>query len=414
MEKVTDIPTTEVTSTLSRFEVMEQVHQMYFGKYAELCRSRQFEPDVQKMVDDFVIDRIGAKKGIRAFICNEMYKVAGGTADFDISYLLAAIELQLAAGYCYNVAADTKGGYDSDEEKRTAFKTHSQVEELALLGIDRLHLSEEKKKEIKDIFDETWQTFYEAEVIDTIVNLFKNRGKSPQDIIHEIENFDGDIENTYGLSVQTIIQIIKALPDEPIQDYTLERTYKLNAVQLENIGKILGIILDLDDTKTGYLSAYGKNYGIEMMIVNDIQDFSLDLMNDDSSQATREKDKEDVFSDFKKGKITWPIKFALESDPSSEEIFKKLIGREDLSDVEYEKVRQLLIIDGAFARTVREAVMYEKKANAAIRMFGNTQFTEMLQKSSAELRLSKYIYALEDKYDVALQPSKIQRKKMMI
>lgn len=409
-----ETPPAQESPEADKFALMERSHDKYFGKYLELCRSKQFDPDVQTMIDEFVIGRIGAKKGVRAFVCDEMFKAAGGTEDIDRGYLLAAIELQLAAGYCYNVAADSKGGYESEEGKKVAFKTHSQVEELALAGIDKINVSEEKKEEIKKYFDHTWKTFYEAEVIDTIVNLFKNRGKLPQDIISEIENFDGGIENTYGLSKQQIIEVLKSLPNEPIQDYALERTYKLNAVQLENIGKVIGILLDLDDEKVHHLCEYGKNYGIEMQIVNDIQDFSLDLTESESPKATREKNKSDVFSDLKKGKITWPLKYALELDPESQELLSKYAGREDLNETECEEVRQRLIADGSLARCVLEAVHYEKKANSAIRKLGDTPSKNMLQQISAEQRLSKYIYVLEKRYGVKLQPSKNQRKQMKI
>jgi len=412
MERL-ETQTIEETPKLTKFEIMDQVHSMYYDKFVKLCQSEELEPDIQKMIEEFVIGRIGSKKGVRAFVCNEMFKVAGGDADnIDISYLLAAIELQLAAGYCYNVAADTKGGYVTQTKKNLAFKTHSIVEELAVSGIDNLNISEEKKDKIKALFDSTWQTFYEAEVIDTILNLFKNRGKLPSEIAVEIENFDGDTKNTYGLEKQKIVDVINNLPDKPIEDYTLERTYKLNAVQLENVGNILGIILELDEDKTRYLSEYGKNYGIEMMIVNDVQDYSLDLIDDGQQKATREKNKSDVFSDLRKGKITWPIKYSIELDPESENLIKKHIGQEDISDDECEEIRKRLIDNGALARCVEEAVRYEKRANIAIRNFNDSESKDRLQETSAELRLSKYVYSLEKKYGVKLQPTKVQRKKM--
>lgn len=404
----------KVVYSEGKFELMEKVHDRYFGKYLELCRSRNFESNVQKMVDDFVIGRIGAKKGIRAFVCNEMFQASGGTEDIDIGYLLAAIELQLAAMYCFNVAVDTKGGYESEEDKIIAFKTCTQIEELALVGIDKLNISEGKREKIKSIFDETWQAFYEAQIIDTIVNLFKNKGRLPKDIIYEIENFEGNIENTYGMQKQQIIGTITKMPNKPITDYTLERTYKVNAVMLENMGKVIGVLLDLDDETTKNLNEYGKNFGIEMQIVNDIQDFSLDLIEDDLPTATREKNKSDVFSDLKKGKITWPIKYALELDPAIEELFSKYAGRENLDQTECGEVRNRLISNGSLKRCVLEAVSYEKRANAAIRKLPDFPAREMLQRISAEQRLSKYVYILEDKYGVKLQPTKKQRKGILV
>jgi hypothetical protein len=393
-----------------KFESMDQVHNRYYEKFVELCRSKEFDQDVQKMVDEFVVGRIGAKKGVRAYVFNEMFKIAGGTENIDIGYLLAAIELQLAAGYCFNVAADSKGGYESEESKKTAFKTQALVEGLSLDSIDKLAIAEEKKDKIKDIFENTWQTFYEAEIIDTVVNLFKNRGRLPKDIAVEIENFAGDVKSVFGLEKEKIISIINGLPNEPIIDFTLERTYKVNAVQLENLGKAIGVLLDLDDKKTEYLSEYGKNYGIEMMIVNDIQDYSLDLVNNGSQEATREKNKNDVFSDLREGKISWPIKYSLELDSESEKFLAEFVGRKNLTNEECEEVRKRLITNGALSRCVQEAVRYEKMANAAIRNLDRNESSKSLQEISSGMRLSKYVYSLEDKYNVKLQPTKKQRK----
>lgn len=398
----------------NRFYRMEEVHRKYFDTYVELCESAKVKPEVRKMIDDFVIGRIGAQKGVRAFIFNEMFEAAGGDKETDLKFLLASIELQLAAMYCFNVAADDKAGYESDEDKRVAYKTHTIVEDIALSGVDKIDISEEKKSKIKEYFNKTWETFYEAEVIDTIVNLYKNKGKLLSEITGEIEAME-DPQAKFGVSKEKILEIIARLPNEPIENFTLERTYKLNAAMIENFGDIIGVMLDSDPETVQKLRDYGKNYGIGMMIVNDIQDYSLNLIDDGSEKATREKDKTDVNSDLKKGKITWPMKYSLELDPNSKELFDRLAGKENLSDSEAEEMRSRLVANGAIARCVLESAYYEKKANTAVEGLGDKDARFMLQDTSTStMRLSKYIVVLERKYGIKLRPTESQRKHRML
>ena len=151
-----------------------------------------------------------------------------------------------------------------------------------------------------------------------------------------------------------------------------------------------------------------------MMIVNDVQDYSLDLIDDGNDFATREKNKNDVFNDLRKGKITWPIKYALEIDSGLDDLFSSNLGNEMISYDDCDKIRLLLLKNGAIKRCILESTHYEKLANDSIKDFGNEDEKHILfQATTTMMRLSKYIYVLEDKYKVILKPTKSEIKKIM-
>src|SRR3989344_3169062 len=222
-----------------RFGLMEKNHQDYFPLFSSICRENNFSPAIKKMVDDFVIGRIGAQKGVRPFIFKQLYLFTGGNDN--INYLLAAIELHLASMYCFNVAADTKTGYDTADKKITAFQTQNEIFNLSLKAIDKFTDDNKLSRHIKEIFAKTQNQFQKGEVLDTIVNLYKNKGKFPREILEEIENIsENEIFNNFSLSKEIIISTISELQDKPIIDNTLIRTYGINAAMIENFGLIIG------------------------------------------------------------------------------------------------------------------------------------------------------------------------------
>ncbi len=395
-----------------RYAEMENIHQKYLPIFESLCKNDKYPTPIQKMMDEFVIGRIGANKGVRAFVFYKLYKLAGGREN--ISYLLAAIELHLASMYCFNVGADTKLGYDNKEKILTAFESHKIVYQLSLLAIERF-ASEPLAGKIQNVFEKTEKMFYEGQVLDIIINLYKNIGRKPHEILTEIQSIsDVDIWQRYGMEKEFIVSALKNLPNTPIADYSFQRTYKINAAMLESFGEIIGLILNLDKEKITKLKNYGMYFGMGMMIVNDIQDYSLDLINDNNDKATREKNKNDVFSDIKKGKITWPIKFALEVDPGLHKLFSKKLGDENISYKECDNIRKLFMKNGTFKRCVLESAYHGKLANDSISDFENEESRKILLEGSASMcKLSKYIYILEKEYGIIIRQSRSQIKQRM-
>jgi geranylgeranyl pyrophosphate synthase len=406
----------EKNSTISpkqRFYLMGKIHEDYFPLFLEICRCDDYTLEVKKMIEEFVIGRIGAQRGVRAFIFEQLYLLSGGTKNID--YLLAAIELQLASMYCFNVAADTKAGYDSPDKRIIAYQTQNKVFDLSLKAIDKFTSDPKLKKRIKEIFRDTQTKFQIGEVLDTIVNLYKNKGDYPEKILRKINKLSkGEIWDNFGLPKEVIISTISGLSNEPIADYTFPRTYGINAAMIENFGSVIGEILGLDREKILKLREYGKFYGLGMMIINDVQDYSLDLLAYNGKYATREKYASDVFNDIKKGKITWPIKFALEIDGQLDHLFQEKLGDEKISYADCDRIRNLLLKNGAIKRSVLEAAFYEKLANDCIKDFKNEKTKQALfQATTTMMRLSKYVIVLENKYKTILKPKKSEITKRL-
>lgn len=396
-----------------RFREMENIHRQYFPIFKNLCQQQKYSRSIQTMVDEFVIGRIGNKKGVRAFVFDQLYKLAGGKDD--IPYILTAIELQLASMYCFNVAADTKAGYDSKEKIITSYQTQEIIYQLSLEAVDKFSKDNKLTKRIKEVFEKTQMAFLSGEVFDTLVNLYENIGKHPNELIIELKNISSEDWEMLGFRKEFAVNVIKELPDNPISDLTYQRTYGINAVMFENFGEIIGILLDLKSADVGRLKLYGKYFGLSMQIINDIQDYSLDLITNNGN-ATKEKDKKDVFSDLKKGKITWPIKFFLSEDiPGTKEILFEKVGNEEIKYDKCEQIRKTLVENGSMKKCVLEAAYYSKLANDAISDFNNKAIRKTLSEESASMaKFSKYVYLLEDKYTTILRPSHAQIRKRVL
>lgn len=381
-----------------RFGEMENIHRQYFPTFKNLCRQQKYPKLVQVMMDEFVVGRIGDKKGVRAFVFDQLYKLAGGKDD--ISYILAAVELQLASMYCFNVAADTKAGYDSKEKIITSYQTQEIVYQLSLEAINKFSVNNKITEKINKVFEKTQAVFFKGEVLDTLVNLYKNIGKYPHELILELKNISSETWEVLGFRKEFAINVIKELPYKPISDLTYQRTYGINAAMFENFGEIVGILLDLSNDDAVRLKNYGKYFGLSMQIINDVQDYSLDLITN-RGNATKEKDKEDVFSDLKKGKITWPIKFALEIDHEIRGVLSGKVGNEEIKYEECEWIRKILVENGSIKKCVLEAAYYSKLANNSISDFDDKNIRKTLSEESASMaKFSKYVYLLEDRKSV--------------
>jgi len=131
-----------------------------------------------------------------------------------------------------------------------------------------------------------------------------------------------------------------------------------------------------------------------MMIINDVQDYSLDL----ARETTREKNHSDVFSDLKERKITWPILFYNDIDtvPFGNCCYK-----------EHDAFREKLCRSGVIKRSVLEAMAYSKMAVNSLSQFPDSDAKRKLIDSAISIsKLSKYVKLLERKYNVKLISSK--------
>lgn len=370
---------------MNRFDEMAETHRRYFPIYRSAVENIQVYGETGQMLNHFVIGKIGSKKGIRGYILRKMYELIGGNWE-EILPIIAAVEMHLASMYCFNVGADSKSGYDTAEKRKTAFNTRDISFELALAIISQSGLPEEKVRILKDLFIITDQTFYKGETLDVLANIY-----SIPNITNE------DIRNRYGIEPTLGQGTLNEFEHSSLEERVLYRTYGINAAMFENLGTVVGILRNVGGKEIDALTSFGRNYGLAMMIINDVQDYSLDL----AREITREKKHLDVFSDLREGKITWPILFYL--------------NREDINSIpwgncdyqEYEDFRQKLCKTGIIKRCVLEAMAYSKRAVTALSPFANNDSRNMLIDSAVSIsKLSKYITLLEERYNVRLVPSK--------
>ena len=157
------------------------------------------------------------------------------------------------------------------------------------------------------------------------------------------------------------------------------------------------------------LSGYGRYYGISMMITNDIQDFALDLLADESTP--RAKTKTDAFNDVINQKITWPIMYALlDSDDIAKEIIHKAYTKPTQENLEL--LRKMLLSKEYIKQAVLESLSYAHFAIENLSNFSNTSHKEMLTHVAISMSLfTKYHKLLKHFYNIHLRPSKSSIRK---
>jgi geranylgeranyl pyrophosphate synthase len=367
---------------MNRFDEMQETHSAYFPIYKSATEIVPYCGDKSQMLEDFVVNQIGSSKGIRGYSLRKMYELVGGDWQ-GILPVIAAVEMHLASMYCFNVAADSKTGYVTAEKRATAFAVRDITFNLALGLLSQISLPEEKVQKLKDSFKETDKIFYQSETLDVIAN------------IHPVLDVsDEEIKERYGIDPALARETLERFSGSSLDEKVLFRTYGVNAVMFENLGRVVAVLKDLECSDIEALTSFGRNYGLAMMIINDVQDYSLDL----ARETTREKNHSDVFSDLRERKVTWPILFYDDIDS---------VPFGDCGYEEHDAFREKLCENGVIKRTVLEAMAYSKIAVHSLSQFPDCDAKRKLIDSAFSIsKLSKYVKLLERRYNVRLVPSK--------
>ena len=370
---------------MNRFDEMTETHAIYFPVYKSIVERASISGEPSNMLHDFVVGQIGSKKGIRGYMFRKMYELTGGDWK-EIVPIIAAVEMHLASIYCFNVAADNKSGYDTPQKRETAFATRDIAFHLALKLISQSGVFGDKTRQLEDSFIETDETFYKGETLDVLANIYPTPTFSEE-----------EIRVRYGIQPSLARETLEKFVHSSLDEKVLYRTYGINAAMFENMGRVVGILRGLSIPETNALTSFGRNYGLAMMIINDVQDYSLDL----ATETTREKSCSDVFSDLKERKITWPILYYLKNN----DVCSVPFGNCDYHD--YDVFRKLLSQNGVMKRTVLEAMAYSRMAVNSLHSFPDNNARKMIIDSAVSIsKLSKYVTLLEQKYAVALIPSR--------
>jgi octaprenyl-diphosphate synthase len=117
------------------------------------------------------------------------------------------------------------------------------------------------------------------------------------------------------------------------------------------------LISTTDTNAAAVMCEYGMNLGIAFQIADDVLDYS----------ANQEKLGKTVGDDFREGKITAPILYALESANDEEKIFwKRVLEDKDQSDSDLVRAQSILRRHGALDKSVALARSYAQKAREAL------------------------------------------------
>jgi len=118
------------------------------------------------------------------------------------------------------------------------------------------------------------------------------------------------------------------------------------------------VIADRDETITRNIAQFGMNLGIAFQIVDDILDYS----------ATREKLGKTIGDDFREGKMTAPVIFAIEKADSNErEFWQRTLGDRDQNDDDLQKAFKLIEKHGALKASQKMAGHYADMALSNIK-----------------------------------------------
>lgn len=120
----------------------------------------------------------------------------------------------------------------------------------------------------------------------------------------------------------------------------------------------VGPLISTTDTNAARIMCeYGMNLGIAFQIADDILDYS----------ASQEKLGKTVGDDFREGKMTAPILFALENANEEELAFwNRTLGEKDQMDSDLVRAQSILKRHGALDKSVSMARSYAQKAREAL------------------------------------------------
>ncbi|MBU0757507.1 MAG: hypothetical protein KKF44_05550 [Nanoarchaeota archaeon] len=393
-------------SNKERFNEMRNTYAAYSDSFKTFIKKleKTVDEDQKILLNDYVIGRIGAKAGIRAYILRKFMEIVGVDWKQHIK-LLGYVELHLASMYCFNAGADNKTSFDFP--KKIFFSVKDIIRKQLFTEV-----SNEYGKEIEEIFRDTDKRCYMGLVLDTIIDSVESYGQENKKIYAKIKkNYD---YNQSGIEIGIIEKAFKEyelIKKNKHKIFYYERTYGLNSVMIENLAKIAFILSEKKDAKTlSAMMGYGKYYGLSNMIINDIQDFSLDIV--DTKIPTREKEKTDVYADLANGYITWVINYGIKNKKLRELTLKLLKGKFEKS--EYEVIRKKYINENIFKKALCDSIGYAQIAVSKINRITNEKNQRNIDMLKdlviSTAKGSKYVKLLEKKYGVGIRMSQAEYK----
>lgn len=339
-------------------QLMRETSRVFLGRALEYINVSAHTPCFKEIVSE-----ISEKKRVdgfetRAYFLRTCYEAAGGIDwEHRLKNVGASIEILLASMYHNNRVVDRKHNTNSPQAmgRESIAEGFNAFAAFSLLGQSRV-LTLEEKNYILTILTNAGMSFTEGQFLDSYVLVYGKNKKLP----------------TY----------------EQIE----VRNYLINALFYEAIADISCRLAGWYGKKREALITFGRHFGIAQQIVNDIADFTPKL----GGIGTDEKLPSDAYADFRNGRLTLPIWLALQKLEGEERAwFTQRLGKDNLSEDEYEKVTLLLWQQGILKEAQRTAQIYADRAKEAIVKFSPEEkvpFAELL----IVTRTNPYYRALRD------------------
>jgi len=129
------------------------------------------------------------------------------------------------------------------------------------------------------------------------------------------------------------------------------------------------IITEQDQDNINAMRAYGNAVGNAFQVIDDLLDYNAD---------TQTIGKE-IGDDFKEGKMTAPVIFALQhADEEETKFWKRTIGHKEQSETDFETAHGYMAKHNAFEKSYDLAKSYAEEAKSALKTLPNSQMKKLL------------------------------------
>lgn len=154
--------------------------------------------------------------------------------------------------------------------------------------------------------------------------------------------------------------------DMPTYLHIIEsKTAALFAASCE-VGAVLS---DQDENTVTAMRTYGTKLGTAFQIIDDALDYAAD----------QEKLGKEIGDDFKEGKMTAPVIFALENASEEERIFwKRTLGYKKQEDTDFDHAMEIITSHNALDKTIALAEKYANDATQALSALPDSQIKSLL------------------------------------
>ena len=169
-----------------------------------------------------------------------------------------------------------------------------------------------------------------------------------------------------------VLQLMTVQDIATTQEKYLEIILSKTAKLFEAASEIGPVLAGRPDTERHALTTYGRNLGIAFQLVDDALDYGLS-----SSPTGLGKNPGD---DFKEGKITLPVVYALENSTEEDQQFwHRTLGELKQKQGDFQQAIAYMHKTRALERTLQKASFYAREAEKSLACFPDTLWRQGLE-----------------------------------